>query len=128
MGFQLAGFTVKLFGQFRDLFAWPVIQLGIGPDGLPVPLQASSSGGAMLSFPSGTPTLVPISASSNTTIPLGAKNWTFAILTGTGTVMINSVSVAVAAGYSQSSITTLAGHTINVATDSASTGVVYYES
>lgn len=125
---NLAGVLVKVLGRWTELGYWPVLQAGIGPDGNPVLFQASSSGGASLAFPSGTPTLVSIAASSNTTIPTGAKNWTLAILTGTGTVMINSVSVAVSAGYSQSSLTTLAGHTINVATDSGSTGVVYYES
>lgn len=124
---QLAGQTVKLFGDNKELFAWPILMLGIGPDGKPAVVQVAPGGATVLVFPSGTPDCTPIADSSNADVPIGAKNWSFAILTGTGTVTINSKSFVVSAGYSQSSLTTLAGRVINVATDAASTAVIYFE-
>lgn len=121
MGYQLAGFTVKLFGLARDLFAWPVIQLGIGPDGKPVPLQASSGGGAISAAQSVTPhASIVVPASTSQVIPTGAKGWTVTVLTGTATV---NGAAAMPAGFSDSDpYTTLAD--ITVTPDAASTAYV----
>lgn len=65
--------------------------------------------------------IVPVPASTSGTIPIGARGWTFAVLTGTGTFG----GVAVAAGFSDCDTNTLKT-AIAYTTDAASTAYVRF--
>lgn len=41
---NIGGYTVSLFGRIRKIFDWPVIQLGIDPNGKAAPMQTDASG------------------------------------------------------------------------------------
>lgn len=76
----------------------------------------------------GTPVQTPIAASTNQTIPIGAKNWWYAILTGSATIAISgSGSITVAAPYTYTSRTILAGATVNVAAAASSSAAIGWD-
>jgi len=41
---DLNGITVAVFGRLAALFAWPVLLVGIGPDGNPKPIAVGATG------------------------------------------------------------------------------------
>lgn len=77
-----------------------------------------SGGGGSAAAP-GTPHVVLVAASGSQAIPIGAKEWSFVFLTGTGTVN----GIAVPAGLGDSGQNKLAA-TITIATNAASTAYV----
>lgn len=77
------------------------------------------AGGVVVTPQTVTPNFHAIAASGTFTIPAGAKGWTAAILTGTGTIG----GIAIAVPFSDSDDNTLASG-ITVTTDSASTAFV----
>ena len=85
------------------------------------------AGGALITSSSAgvavTPTIAAVGASGSGSIPLGAKGWTFTVLTGTATFG----GVTVSAGFSDSDNNTLAA-TIAYTTASGSSAYVRYNS
>lgn len=91
--------------------------------GVSASLQVSGAGGG--SSPAGAPVTINSAAVAQSTtgsIPIGAKGWTFTVLTGTAT--FNGVA-SLPAGFSESDVNTLAA-AISYTTASASTAYVRY--
>lgn len=129
MGNQTAsGLSVLIKSVLYKIFGWPTIMCGVNPSGDPVPMQTDATGNVIIAgvipVTPQTVTRVPFSigASGTQAIPIGAKGYSFSVITGTagdGTV------TGMPAGYSQGDPNTLvAGFTLT--TQSASSVLGYY--
>lgn len=115
----LSGILLRILGRKVSLSAWPVLQVGLDPNGNPTPVQVTSSGTAAAQSVTPHASIV-VPASTSQVIPTGAKGWTVTVLTGTATV---NGAAAMPAGFSDSDpYTTLAD--ITVTPDAASTAYV----
>ena len=120
----LNGLTVKILARAAQVFAWPVVLCGIAPGGNPAPLNADASGNIITTAGAGqsvTPNIAAVGASGSGSIPIGAKGWTFTVLSGTATLG----GVPVAAGFSDSDPNTLVAE-INYTTGASSSAYVRY--
>lgn len=108
--------------ETMSVAAWGAATLAGGTYGA---LKTSGAGGG--SSPAGAPVTVTsaiVPQSTTATIPIGAKGWTFTVLTGTATF---NGAAALPAGFSDSDVNTLAA-AISYTTASASTAYVRYNS
>lgn len=121
---QLNDLVTTIAGKIRGLFAWPTVIVGMNGD-TPVPLSVNSTG-SVITDSSGSATVTQhsavVSASGSGSIPIGAKNWSFTVLTGTATF---NGAASLPAGFSDSDTGVLAV-AIAYSTDAASTAYVRY--
>ena len=120
----LNGLTVKILSRAAQVFAWPVILCGINPGGNPGPLNIDASGNIITTAgaqQSVTANIAAVEAGDGGSIPVGAKGWTFTVLSGTATFG----GVSVAAGFSDSDANTLVA-AINYSIGASSSAYVRY--
>lgn len=122
----LDGLVVLIKDIRAKIYSWPVIICGVDSNGNPVPFGASpASGGGGGGIPV-TPQSVTqqpsviVPASTSQVIPIGAKEWTVSVLTGTATV---NGAAGCPAGFSDGSTQTLL-NTVTITTAATSTAYV----
>lgn len=99
MGDTLQGNQVLIFGGEKDIYAWPVVMLGIDPNGQPQPVAVSTSGGATAAPLVCTPVFFHVANSGSTTIPTTAKRWAVNFV-GSGTANTFGTNTAVTGNQS----------------------------
>lgn len=97
MGLNTLGdILVKIQGRIVSVYGWPVVQLGIGPDGKPVPFAAGADGSMQTSPASSQDTLDSRVISASETLADGTKLNSFAPsddFTGTVNGMVVSSAI-----------------------------------
>jgi hypothetical protein len=88
-GQGLDGLVVGIVNRACALFKWPIVVLGLGPNGQPLPVQVDASGNVIVSGGAGSGTTFAttfLTATGNGSIPIGVKKYSFAVLGGTVTL------------------------------------------
>lgn len=121
MANQLGGCTVAINGRRVQVNYFPSLSLGLTAGGIFVPMLVDSTGAQTVSSAAQTvtPNIVELGASATQVIPIGAKGWTYGILSGTATVN----GVALAAGFTDGDPYTLAA-TITIITGATSSAYI----
>lgn len=92
--------TVGLFGRIRNLFAWPVLIVGVDSTGkLILPIVVGAGGGIVPGVPVGTYVEFHVANSGSTTIPTTAKRWGVNFV-GTGTANTFGSNTSLTGGQS----------------------------
>lgn len=118
--------SVFIKSVWYKCFAWPTIMLGIDANGNPQPFGVgtpSGGGGGGIPVTPQSVTQQPsviVPASTSQVIPIGAKEWTVSVLTGTATV---NGAAGCPAGFSDGSTQTLL-NTVTITTAATSTAYV----
>lgn len=147
---QISGFTANVNGRKADVYAWPVLQLGLTAGGIFVPMLVDGSGSLVPSSAGGNVTVVGplgaqapaasvavvpakvtqtpgnLAASATINIPVGSVGWAVVCFTGTISITVGAnAATALPAGFSASD-PNIVGTQIAVTAASASTGYVQF--